>query len=221
MNTKKGVIRCPAFRGISEEEIVEDLEDEGVVAAKKIYFTRDGQKVESATVILTFDGCEVPRDIQAGYMNIKVEPYIPNPLRCFQCNRFGHPKDKCKRKACCARCGSLEHTDDRECHLTPHCVNCEGDHSAFSKDCPKWKEEKEIQRVKITQNISFQQARQQVTPMPAPGRMYSSVVKKVSTRTICTQTQESRLFSDSEELALESEEEVISPLRQVRQFRTP
>jgi hypothetical protein len=189
MNTKKGVIRCPAFRGIKEEEIVEDLEPEGVVGAQKIMFKRDGKSLESATIILTFDCSVLPKEIKAGYLNIKVEPYIPNPLRCFQCNKFGHPKDRCKRKACCARCGSLEHTSDAECKNTPHCVNCDGEHSSFSKDCPKWKEEKEIQRVRITQNISFHQARQQVTPTPAPGHLFSDVArKKVQTSEVSTQT---------------------------------
>jgi hypothetical protein len=189
MNTKKGVIRCPAFKGISEKEIVEDLTSEGVVAAKKLFYKRDGLALESATVILTFDSSVLPKEIKAGYLNIKVEAYIPNPLRCFQCNRFGHPKDRCKRKACCARCGSLEHTSDKECNKQPHCVNCEGGHSSFSKDCPKWKEEKEIQRIRTTQNISFHQARQQVAPTPAPGHLFSDVIRrKVQTSEAETQT---------------------------------
>lgn len=178
MNTKKGVIRCPALRDIEVEEIVEGLRNEGVTEARKIFFNRDGNRVPSATVILTFACSTLPKEIKAGYLNVKVDPYIPNPLRCFQCNRFGHPKDQCRRNATCGRCGSLEHTDDRQCQLTPHCVNCEGEHSSFSKDCPRWKEEKEIQRIKITQNISFQQARQQVMPTPAPGRLFTDMVKK-------------------------------------------
>jgi len=229
MNTKKGVIRAPAFRGISEEEIAEDLASEGVVGVKKLFFTKDGQKFESSTVILTFDGSVLPGNIKAGYMSIKVDPYIPNPLRCFQCNRFGHPKDRCKRTACCARCGSSDHTDDRECRERPHCVNCDGEHSSFSKECPKWKIEKEIQRLKITQNISFQQARQQISPTTAPGQLYSSIVqKKVQTTTIATQvTAETfgqvdpgdKFLSPSvpkptahaQAVTVESEDEIISP----------
>ena len=188
MNCKKGVIRCSALKDIEEDEIVEGLREDGVTDARKIYFSREGKKVPSATVILTFGRSTLPKEIKAGYLNIKVDPYIPNPLRCFQCNRFGHPKDRCKRDATCGRCGSSEHADDRQCQLTPRCVNCDGEHSSFSKDCPKWKEEKEIQRIKITQNISFQQARQQVVPTPAPGRLFTDAVKRVMTSDFCGQT---------------------------------
>ena len=190
MNTKKGVIRCPAFHGITEEEIVEDLAPEGVVGAKKIFFTRENQKTESNTIILTFDGAELPKEIKAGYINIKVNPYIPNPLRCFNCNKFGHPKDRCKRKACCARCGGTDHTDDRECRRIPHCTNCEGEHSSFSKDCPSWKVKKEIQWVRVLNNISFLQAKQQVSPTSS-GQLYTSVVKrKTNTISVGTQTDD-------------------------------
>jgi len=193
MNSRKGVIRCSALKDIEVEEIVEGLKEDGVTDARKIYFNRDGNKVPSATVILTFARSTLPKEIKAGYLIVKVDPYIPNPLRCFQCNRFGHPKDRCKRNATCGRCGSLEHTDDRQCQLTPRCVNCEGEHSSFSKDCPKWKEEKEIQRIKITQNISFQQARQQVMPTPAPGRLFTDMVKKVATSDFGAQTDKDEL----------------------------
>jgi hypothetical protein len=179
MNSKKGVIRCSALRDIPEEEIVEDLSSEGVIAARKLYFTKDGRRLTSNTVILTFDGSVLPKVIKAGYLNLKVEPYIPNPLRCFNCNRFGHPRDKCKRKACCARCGKEDHEDDKMCAESPHCVNCLGDHQAYSRDCPIFLEEKSIQRLRVTENLSFPEARQRIRPSPSqPGRSYSSVVKK-------------------------------------------
>ena len=123
MNFKKGVIRCSALKDIPEEEIVSGLSHEGVSQARKIFFTKDGKKIPSATVILTFEGSSLPKEIKAGYLNVKVDPYIPNPLRCFQCLRYGHPRDKCKRKPICARCGKEDHTDDRECRETPHCIN--------------------------------------------------------------------------------------------------
>ena len=212
MNSKKGVIRCSAYKGIAEEEIVEDLSSEGVTNAKKTYYQRDGQKRETATIILTFDCPELPKEIKAGYLIIKVEPYIPNPLRCFGCNRFGHPKDRCKRKACCARCGSTEHIEDRECQLPPHCVNCEGEHSSFSKDCPKWREEKEIQRVKVTQNITFQQARQQVTPTK---RLYADAVTRKTPMRDCG-TQYDIADTEAPRTQTVSQGEMIPPTQAIQ-----
>lgn len=179
MNKRKGVIRCPALIEIPEEEIVEGLADQGVCDARKIYFNREGKKIPSSTVILTFERSILPKNIMAGYLNLKVDVFIPNPLRCFKCFRYGHPVDKCKRQAICAKCSKEDHTNDRECQNEAHCINCSGNHSAFSKDCPKWLEEKEIQRVRVTENLSFPEARQRVRPAPAPGTSYSSVVKKM------------------------------------------
>jgi hypothetical protein len=178
LNTKKGVIRCPALRDIPEDEIVEGLSEEGVTEARKIYYNKEGRKISSPTVILTFDSSVLPKEIKAGYLNIKVDAYIPNPLRCFQCFRFGHHKDKCRRKPICAKCTSEQHSDDRQCTQKACCVNCSGEHTAFNKNCPKWLEEREIQRLKTTENISFSEARQRVRPTPAPGTSFASVLTK-------------------------------------------
>jgi len=69
--------------------------------------------------------------------------------------------------------------------MKPHCVNCDGDHDSFSRDCPVWKREKDIQTVKVTQGISFPEARkiiEQKGNTPTSARSYSDVagVKKSS-----------------------------------------
>ena len=92
----------------------------------------------------------------------RVEPYIPNPLRCFQCQSYGHGKDRCRQDAVCARCGSNEHSDDRTCNLPEYCVNCKGSHPTYSRNCPKFKIEKEVVRIKFTQKITFPEARKLV-----------------------------------------------------------
>ena len=188
MNSKKGVIRCAALRDIPEGQIAEELADQNVIEAKKITIKKDQVRIPTTTVILTFNSSVLPKEIKAGYLNVKVDQYIPNPLRCFQCFRFGHPKERCKRTAICAKCGSEDHTDDRQCTKEAKCVNCSGDHSAFSKDCPKWLEEKAIQKLKTTENISFSEARQRITPTPKPGTSFASAVKKMTSTSTQTET---------------------------------
>ena len=34
--------------------------------------------------------------------------------------------------------------------LPPSCVNCDGNHAAFDRYCPKWATEYEIQQLKVT-----------------------------------------------------------------------
>ena len=91
-------------------------------------------------------------------MKIDVEPYIPNPLRCYNCQHYGHGKATCNHKAVCAQCSQEGH-QDTECKNPPHCANCNGNHSAYSKDCPEWTKQKEITQIKFEKNISFGEAR--------------------------------------------------------------
>ena len=110
---------------------------------------------------------------------VKVDTYIPNPLRCFKCQRYGHHKMNCKRELACARCGVVGH-EDKECTSKPHCVNCDGDHGSFSRDCTAWKKEKEIQTIKITRGISFPEARKIVeltNNTPTTAIAYSDVAR--------------------------------------------
>ena len=96
-----------------------------------------------------------------GYLRVKVNRYIPNPLMCFECQKFGHSYKFCKNEAICHRCGG-KHTQE-SCNNAAKCTNCSGPHSASSRECPVWLREKEVERVKAENNISFPHARQIVT----------------------------------------------------------
>ena len=67
------------------------------------------------------------------YQRYRVDPYIPSPLRCFKCQKFGHRRDFCRSStAVCSVCSEAGH-DDRECTNTPKCLNCAGDHGSSFK----------------------------------------------------------------------------------------
>ena len=57
---------------------------------------KDGKDIKTNTLFLTFDFPKPPEKIKLGYYIVNVSPYIPNPLRCFQCQKFGHSKRWCK-----------------------------------------------------------------------------------------------------------------------------
>ena len=44
-----------------------------------------------------------------GLYNVKVSPYVLNPIRCFKCQKFGHGKGQCKGKLKCFKCGEEDH----------------------------------------------------------------------------------------------------------------
>ena len=107
LNVSRGVIRSRDIASCSVEEIVEELRPQGVTAAVIIH-ARDGDsKRRTNTVILTFASPQPPKHITAGYMRVPVDPYIPNPLRCFNCQKYGHSSRACKNSAACVKCGRL------------------------------------------------------------------------------------------------------------------
>jgi hypothetical protein len=158
LNTSRGVIRCREFHDCDESEVLEALCNEGVTEVKRMMTKKNGMLEKTNTFIVTFGLPSPPKSIRVAYMKLNVDPYVPNPLRCYNCQRFGHGKSNCKRKAICAKCSQEGHSDN-DCQNTPHCANCAGQHYAYSKDCDEWKKQKEITRVKFEQNTSFSEAK--------------------------------------------------------------
>ncbi|CAN7937950.1 unnamed protein product [Ixodes hexagonus] len=157
LNTVKGVVSEDDLIETTEEELVEGLRDQGVVAAKRITLRREGNEIKTKHIILTFELRRLPEAVKAGYLNCRVRPYVPNPRRCFHCQRFGHSAQSCRGKTTCAKCSRTDHPADN-CSNAPHCVNCGEPHPAYSRACKKWKDEKEIIILKVKEGISFPEA---------------------------------------------------------------
>ena len=103
------MIRSRDLEGVIEEEICENLTSQGVVGVKRINIRRNNELVPTITLILTFNSPTLPNSVKAGYLNIPAVPYIPNPLRCFKCQKFGHGQNTCRSRLTCARCGQVDH----------------------------------------------------------------------------------------------------------------
>ncbi|GFV86788.1 uncharacterized protein TNCV_3965181 [Trichonephila clavipes] len=185
LNSCRGVISEPDLLSTSDSEILEGFSDQGVTQVRRIAIKRDSNIIPTKH-ILTFNKPKLPTTVKAGYLNCKIRPYIPNPLHCFKCQRFGHSQTACREQLTCSRCASVGHASS-DCSLEQKCVNCSQSHSADSKLCPKWKIEKEIQRIKTNRNISYIEARKFITPQPS--QTYSQVAKS-TTVTTSSQTDE-------------------------------
>ena len=132
--------------------------------------------IPTNTLFLMFGSPELPKEITVGYLKVKVALFVPNPMHCFNCNKFGHTSQCCKVAAKCTGCGKDKH--EGQCEGPKLCSNCNGPHASSSKDCPVWQKEKEIQRVRVEKRISFPEARQLVeAKMPTVitgGRTYAA-----------------------------------------------
>ncbi|GBN99641.1 hypothetical protein AVEN_179945-1 [Araneus ventricosus] len=169
-------------KGVILEDILECLKGHKVIAVRRIIIKRNNQNFPTKHVILKFNTPVLPKSVKIAYMNCPVRHFIPNPLRCFKCQRFGHTITACRGKQICARCSLPDHNSNNCSSTTPKCCNCNGDHPAFFRSCPRYKQEKEILAVKITKNISFREARKIVNDRtPKPGISYSSALNSVVT----------------------------------------
>jgi len=195
LNSSKGIIRDRerCLQSLSEDDLVRELADQGVTHVKRFTVRKDSGIIKTHTYLITFSCASLPREIKAGYHNIKVDVYVPNPLRCYKCQRYGHGATKCTNAHACHRCGSDEH-EGFDCTNPPSCKNCNGSHMASSKQCPIWIREAEICKIKVHQNISFPEARKLVlSQQKSSSSSYAAVtksqtVKAVSTRTVSCQT---------------------------------
>jgi hypothetical protein len=172
LNSSRGVIRCPDLKGLPDQEIRQELTSQGVTQVQRVLVTKEGRKVPTNTLFLTFAMAKLPESIKVGYLRVKVTPFVPSPLRCFKCQKFGHGSKNCAAKEVCRDCGKDKH--DGGCKDPKYCVNCEGQHSSSSRDCPKWKLEQEIQRVRASERCSFADARKKVTSSKVQSQSYAS-----------------------------------------------
>ena len=163
LNTSKGIIRCPDLAGVTEEEIVANLASQNVTAARRITVFRDNVKRSTNTIVLTFNTSILPKWLKVGYLKVLVDMYIPNPLQCYACFKYGHHERSCKLYGgdeLCRRCGITGVThDESRCTNEVKCVNCGEAHPSTSRSCKIWKKEKEVVTIKYKEGLSFPEAR--------------------------------------------------------------
>ncbi|GFW27607.1 uncharacterized protein TNCV_4283081 [Trichonephila clavipes] len=180
LNFCRGVISELDLLNIPDSEILEGFSDHCVIQVRRINIKKDSTVFLTKHLILTFNNPKLPSTIKAGYLNCKIRPYIPNPLRCFKCQRFGHSQTSCREQLTCSRCASAGHAST-DCILEPKCINCSLPYPSDSKICPKGKIEKQIK------NISYPEARKLIVHQLS--QTYAQATKS-STINNYTQTDE-------------------------------
>ena len=184
LNQSRGTIHAYDMIDLSESEVVGWLKEFGVNSAKRFTRKKDGVTENTPMILLTFDRPTCPDKLTLDCVNVTyhVHPYVPNPLMCFGCGRYGHTEVRCTREKVCLRCGQSKH--DGEC--AAKCVNCgKQGHSCLARECEVWMKEKEICRIKTEQDISYPQARKQYEtyhdqPTPAGARTFATAVRTPS-----------------------------------------
>ena len=131
----------------------------------------------SGAVLLTFSGKVLPGSAQLADTPtcLDIEEYCPPPLRCFNCQGFGHGNSTCKGGKSCARCAGPHGIKNCDHSGPPRCANCGGGHTTRFRGCPSYIEATKITllvtRKGIPWKVAAQQAkREATTPLPQSRR---------------------------------------------------
>lgn len=188
LNSAKGVIfKCHQLTSMTDDEILQELNDQDenlikVLEIKRITRKNGQNEIPTGTFFVTFGSPTLPEAIYAGYTRIQVNPYIPNPMICYNCFQYNHYKDNCPTadKKICLNCSGPFHTteEDKICKKPPKCVNCGQSHASTSKQCPVFKKHKEIQTIKVLERVPFHKATNLYNERhPTFSNSYASVVR--------------------------------------------
>lgn len=127
-NTSRGVIEVEPED--NNEEIFRWLRCE---QAKILACHRLGR---SNRAVLTFDSPTPPKVVKYYMAIVKVTPYQPRRMVCYNCHSIGHMAKYCPSPTVCSKCGKL-HPDTDDCGPTIYCVVCdELGHIALNPTCP-------------------------------------------------------------------------------------
>ena len=150
MNSCRRVASHSHFVEMGPAEIVDEMDDQYVIRAWKFTKFVGGTRRSTATVILTFSTTKLPKSVYIRYETVRVRLFIPNPLRWFKCQFYGHHGNACQSSLSdCAKCAREGHTVEHCTSLVEKCCKCVGAHSTFSRDCPALKIKKDVCKLRL------------------------------------------------------------------------
>ncbi|XP_055905427.1 uncharacterized protein LOC129940921 [Eupeodes corollae] len=189
LNECKGIAYAPCLINVPETEIVTEMKAQGVTSVYK--FIKPDEKVKlrpTGLMLFTFDLFRPPKTIEIGFYNARVSEYVPNPMRCRNCQLLGHTTKRCNGNTKCETCNLPLHTPD-DCIRTM-CANCSLPHPSSSKDCPSYKQAKEILAIQTMNKCSAGEAKRiykERNPLPPPtslGSFSESLRQNIPTQII-------------------------------------
>ncbi|XP_055612158.1 uncharacterized protein LOC129758636 [Uranotaenia lowii] len=181
-NFTKGVVFDQDTINVSDEDLLEELREQGVTLVRRITKKISEKETKNTPlVVLTFRGTVRPNFIYFGMIRTNVRPYYDSVLICRKCSAYGHSIKNCSNEAVCLTC-SQTHTipENQPCKNSPFCRHCEGPHSPVSKDCPIFRREEAVIRLKTDRGITFNEARKEIEETTKNASYSSKVQNRLS-----------------------------------------
>ena len=148
------VVAIGVHQTISEDDIKTELAKSNVKINKVQRLKFNGQPTRK--VVIQFENEQDMKialysGIYFGRIRIRCESYrtAPQVTQCYKCQGFNHIAKDCKNAQKCLRCAgahkSTECPDKNKDSLKLKCSNCNGEHVASSKECPKFRDQIKVQ----------------------------------------------------------------------------
>ena len=184
LNQSKGIAYAPCLINVSEKEILTEMKSQRVTEIYK--FTKkgdDGKPKPTGLMLFTFDLYQLPKSVDIGLFSAKLTEYIPNPMRCRNCQLLGHTSKRCNGNTKCEICNLPPHIPE-PCSRTM-CANCSLSHPSSSKSCPSYKQAKEIITIKTLKKCTMNEAKklysqQNLTQTPPLTESFAQNAKKAT-----------------------------------------
>ena len=158
LNVSRCVISCYDIIHMEEKDILTEMEKESVIRVQRITRKEGENRINTSALILTFAKTTYPEYLKIGLLRISTRPYFPNPMLCYNCFSYGHTRARCPGPQRCFNCSGNHHGEE-ECSEAAQCRNCKGDHRPTNRQCPVYKKEVEVIKIKVRDNVSFPEAR--------------------------------------------------------------
>ena len=75
LNTCKGVVRCPDLKGVSEQEILEQMRQQGVIYVRRIKIRHDGTLKDTNTFVFTFNTSVLPKQLKIVFVFLLIPTF--------------------------------------------------------------------------------------------------------------------------------------------------
>lgn len=85
LNNIQGIIFCPDLNSMDSESI----RPQGIVNVHQMTKMINHIRKAIGLYVITFEAQKLPQYLKIGFSTVKVRTYIPNPLRCMRCQKFG------------------------------------------------------------------------------------------------------------------------------------
>lgn len=115
---------------------------------------------DSLSIKVLFESKVCPEYINVDFVRYQVKPFVAPPLQCYNCQRIGHTANGCKAPGPrCMICGGAHLRTNCQSSIS-RCANCKGDHVSNSRKCPYIQDAIDIEKIKVSKNINYVQARE-------------------------------------------------------------